>query len=116
MPHLRSVDKGTCTFLLLRRVQLHVYLRANFWLNFTPKITKTQEPPGASPLGPPPRRCPGPNGGIKAAPRFHAFEKKPDPPLKKNKFLKYIIGICLDHTYIHVHSTSSSIYMQFHSH
>ena len=34
----------------------------------TPKITKIQELPGASP--------PGPTGGLKAAPRSHAFEEK----------------------------------------
>ena len=33
------------------------------------KISKTQELPGASPPGPPPGLCPGPTGGLKAAPR-----------------------------------------------
>ena len=33
---IRSVDKGTCTFLLLRQsaTQLHVYMRANFLVKF----------------------------------------------------------------------------------
>ena len=33
---IRSVDKGTCTFFLLRQgaTQLHVYMRANFLVKF----------------------------------------------------------------------------------
>ena len=51
--------------------------------NFTPKITKIQELPGALPPGPPPRRCSGPTGGLKAAPKDHAFEKKSTPHLTR---------------------------------
>ena len=47
-------------------------------INFTLKITKFQELPGVSPPGPPPGRCPGPTGGLKA-PRPHDYEKKITP-------------------------------------
>ena len=46
------------------------------WLNFTPEITRIKELPGASPPGPPPGRFPGFTGGLKAAPRPNASEKK----------------------------------------
>ena len=74
MSHLRSVDKGT--FLRILREGVTSTMRANF----TPKITKIQELPGPSPPGPPPRRCSGPTGGLKAAPKDHALKKNPRPP------------------------------------
>ena len=76
MPHLRSVDKGA--FLLLRE-GVTSPIRANYMVNFTPKINKIQELTRVSPPGPPPGRCPGPTGGLKAAPRPHAFKKKSTP-------------------------------------
>ena len=82
MSHLRSVDKGT--FLRILREGVTSSMRANF----TPKITKIQELPGASPPGPPPRRCSGPTGGLKAAPKDHAFEKKIHAPPNQNSWIR----------------------------
>ena len=73
MSHLRSVDKGT--FLRILREGVTSPMRANF----TPKIPKIQELPGASPPGPLPGRSSGPTGGLKVASKPHAFEKNPRP-------------------------------------
>ena len=71
--HLRSGDKGA--FLPLRE-GVTSPMRANF----TPKITKNSGASGVSAPGAPPGRCRGPTGGLKAAPRPHAFEKKNPSP------------------------------------
>ena len=72
MPHLRSVYKGT--FLLLRE-GVTSPMRAD-----APKITKIQELPRASSPGSPPGRCPGPTGGLEAAPSNPMTLKKIQPP------------------------------------
>ena len=51
--------------------------------NFTPKITKIQDHPGASP-----RRCSAPTGGLKVAPKDHAFEKKINAPPNQNSWTR----------------------------
>ena len=78
MPQLRSVDKGA--FLLVRECVIHL-CGLIIWLDFTPKITKIQELPGALPPGPPPLRYPGPTGCLKAVPDLMPLKKKnPRPP------------------------------------
>ena len=47
------------------------------------KSNKIQELPGASSPGPPPERCPGPTGGLKAATRPHVFVKQNSSPLSE---------------------------------
>ena len=75
LPHLRCVDKGA--FLLVRE-GVTSPVRAIYMVNFIPKITKIQELPEVRPLGPH-QGFAGPIGGLKAAPRPPAFEKKNTP-------------------------------------
>ena len=77
MSHLRSVDKGT--FLRILREGITSPMKANF----TPKITKIQELPGASPPWSPPGHCPGPIGGLKVTPNPMPLTKNPRPPLNR---------------------------------
>ena len=75
MPHLRSVGKGT---FLLERVSP---MRANYMVKFSLKFRSFR---GRRLPVPPPGRCPGPTGGLKAAPKPHAFGgKKSTPPLTR---------------------------------
>ena len=80
MPHLRRVDKGA--FLPLRESVTSPLRAITIWLNFTPKITKIQPLPG---------RCREITGGLKTAPRPHAFKQKIHFPPNQNSW----IGPCL---------------------
>ena len=72
-------------------------MRANYIVNFSSKITKnSQELPGASPPGPPPGRCPGPNGALRQPPDPMPL-KNPRPPLQPEFLdppLVYTVYIC----------------------
>ena len=58
-------------------------------LNFTPKSLKFRSFRGLRPLGPPPRRCTGPTGGLKTAPSsMPLIKKNPRPPPYQNSWIR----------------------------